>query len=175
MGYGQRALAATELVIEAVANGAALGVAAKDNDLSISTFHEVLSSVRELAVRYARVREIRADVEVDEAMQIADNPDIDPSRAKNMIDIRKWRASKHAAKTYGERLDLSVSGTVSVTEALDAARSRLLPMRDQQAIDAEVITDKPTLAVSNPSDRLTVDAPPAPGERPADPVPDIFS
>ena len=43
------------------------------------------------------------------------------------IDVRKWAASKLKPRTYGERMDVSVTETrISVTAALELAERRLL-------------------------------------------------
>ncbi len=124
--------------VELVENGSTLKNALKTVGLSNSSFNGALSSVRETSVRYIRARELNADILVDEAMEIADS-DIDPQIARNRIDIRKWIASKHKPKVYGERIDLNVSQTISVLEARSEAQARLSTLPELPTIDAEVI------------------------------------
>ena len=51
------------------------------------------------------------------------------------VDVRKWAASKLKPKTYGERLDLSVSHEpISIIGALEAAQRRVFD--DNRTIDA---------------------------------------
>lgn len=59
----------------------------------------------DFAEKYARAREIQADRGVDEMLVIADT-DPDAARARNRIDVRKWRASKLAAKRYGDKIQV---------------------------------------------------------------------
>lgn len=160
MGYGAEAIEKAGYIIHDVADGIPLAKAAAGRGLSIQTFHEVISGVRDLAVSYARAREIRADVDVDDALAIADDKEIDPQRARNMIDIRKWRASKHSSRVYGDRIDLNVQQSISITEALDVARSRILrPVCDQLTIDAEVSEPEPTISTLGPTDSVSADEP----------------
>ncbi|WP_336118243.1 hypothetical protein, partial [Klebsiella pneumoniae] len=56
-------------------------------------FYDCISSERELAVRFTRAMEMRAELLVDELVTIADSDD-DPQRVRNRLDVRKWIASK---------------------------------------------------------------------------------
>lgn len=127
-----------EMAIEMVENGSSLKSALKTVGLSNSSFGGALSSVRTLAERYARARELNADILVDEAKDIADS-DIDPQVARNRIDIRKWIASKHRPKVYGERIDLNVSQTISILEARSEARARLEALPALPVLDAVIV------------------------------------
>jgi len=106
--------------------------------MGVRTFAEVVAGDSEMALLYRRAQECRADLDADEIVDISER-DIDPQRARNMIDARKWRASKQHARVYGDRIDLNVQGTVNIAETLSMARARLVPRADQQVMDAEVI------------------------------------
>ncbi len=57
-----------------------------------------------------------------------------------MISARQWAASKMRPQVYGERIDLNVTTTASITDALAAAAARVLPLRDPvNMVDVEVI------------------------------------
>ena len=156
MGYGTDAVHKTDMIITAVSNGHPLHRAATAADLSLAVFHEVLSSVRELAVRYARAREIMADVEADEAKEIADNPDLDPQHARNRIDVRRWRASKHNSRVYGDRVDLNVTQNISAAEAMREARSRLMrPVCDQLTTNDQSVIDCAVVNSNGPTDSVS--------------------
>jgi len=79
----------------------------------------------------------RADLLAHEIVEISDSKD-DPQRARNRIDSRKWLASKLMPRRYGDRLELSVQGEISINEALAAAHSRVQALRAQFE-DAEVV------------------------------------
>lgn len=158
-----------EEVIKAISEGGFLRGALKAVGLSQQLFHDFLSKERELAVRYARAQEIRADLLADEVVEIADNPDIDPIRARNMLEARRWRAKTLNPKVYGERLDLNVSQTIDVLGTLTEARARIgRPVYDQQAEPIDVTPIESSTSEPGATDKESVsdDAPP---------VPDIFS
>lgn len=118
-------------VIERVAAGALMASACEEVGITPGAFVHCLSRLRNLAELYAHAQSVRADILADETLTIADT-DKDASRARNRILARQWRASKLAPKTYGERLDIAVTQSISVSDALTEARSRLLrPVRDQ--------------------------------------------
>ena len=129
--------------IARVSEGSGLKDALDAEGLSVLHFHQAISTVRELYLAYVNARETQAELDVDEAVKIADDEDRDPQQAKNMIDIRKWRASKHHSRLLGDRIEMQFSGSVSVSDALAEARARLLPsIATAKVIEAEVI---PTL------------------------------
>jgi hypothetical protein len=139
MGYGHVAIAKAELAIADVANGYTLVKALNRCDLSICVFHQVISGVSELGNSYTRARQHMADVLVDEAKEIADDPDRDPQRARNQIDIRKWIASKHNARVYGDRIDVNVSQTISILDALSEAKARA-HIQDAEIVQVPTLT-----------------------------------
>ncbi len=133
----------SELVINLILEGWSLRKACVEAGYTITTFHSMLSREKDLAQRYARAREMQADVLVDEAISAVDNPDIDPQRGRNMADIRRWAASKYNQRVYGDRVDLNVSTAISITDALTQARSRAsMPALSAPMFeDAEVVLD----------------------------------
>ena len=72
---------------------------------STSTVYAWLGQYQEFSDMYARAREVQADVLADEILEIADS-DLDPNRARVMIDARKWLAGKLRPKKYGDRVEL---------------------------------------------------------------------
>jgi len=132
-----RAIAAAPLIIAEVAKCVALYRACEMYDIKEDAFFEARRRVREIARDYALARENSADRDADEMREIADNEDLDPQIARNRIDVRKWRASKHKASIYGDRIDLNVTQSISVTTALDDARARLLRPLTDCDVDAQ--------------------------------------
>lgn len=96
----------------------------------------------------ASAREEFAHRLVGESIEIADR-DVDAPRARNRIAARQWFASKYARQTFGDKVELNVTGSVSVGAALEEARKRVRPISDlsdharPQVIDvqAEYVTD----------------------------------
>lgn len=151
---------AAKRVIDLVTNGARLKDAAEQCGFTLSSFHYWIGSERELGVSYARAREIRADILVEEAIEAADS-NIDPAKARNMMGIRQWTASKWN-KNYGDRIDLNVNQSISINTALSEARQRLRPVSDQldvtdveihmpQALEAPRATDMQSVSPSAPA------------------------
>jgi hypothetical protein len=81
----------------------------------------------EFAAQYARAREEQADFYADEIIDIADGAK-DANLARLQIDARKWKASKLVPKKYGDKLDLTHSGSLErlSDEQLDARLAELL-------------------------------------------------
>lgn len=160
---------ALDRIIDRVLGGHTLRDAVETEEITVRTFHRWLQGDREASLAYARAREILADLEVDEAKVLADS-DGDPAKVRNQIDIRKWRATKHNARVYGDRVDLNVTQTIDVGATLQEARARLLrPVSYQlEASDAQVI-DLPRQIRTGAPVSQSVDAPQG-GEEP-----DIFS
>ncbi len=135
-------------ILEAIANGAALSSAIKYAIPSPSYAWAKLQLRTDpaLKVAYQQAVEDRADRLAEELMELADTPmpeGLDgPARSawvqqmRLRVDVRKWAASKLKPKTYGERLDLSVSHEpISIIGALEAAQRRVLD--DNRTIDVQ--------------------------------------
>ncbi|WP_052359994.1 hypothetical protein [Solidesulfovibrio alcoholivorans] len=77
-----------------------------------STVYAWLGQYQGFQDMYAHAREVQADMLADEILEIADS-DLDPNRARVMIDARKWLAGKLRPKKYGDRVELDhkVDGT----------------------------------------------------------------
>jgi hypothetical protein len=133
-----------EGVISAITAGKRIRQACDSNGVDVAAFmYRVNSGGNEQASRYARAMEQRADVLADETLDIADDTEKDPNRARNQIQARQWVASKHASKKYGDRIDLNVTQSIDIRAVLADARGRLRPMSDQlPTIDVQVIDTK---------------------------------
>ena len=135
-------------ILEAIANGASLATALKSATPSPSYAWAKLQlrTDPELKLAYQQAVEDRADRLAEELMELADTPmpeGLDgPGRSawvqqmRLRVDVRKWSASKLKPKTYGERLDLSVTQEpISIIGALKAAEQRVYDA--QRTIDAD--------------------------------------
>ena len=136
------------LILEAIANGAALSTALKcaNPPPSYAWAKGQLRSDPELKTAYQQAVEDRADRLAEELMELADTPmpeGLDgPGRSawvqqmRLRVDVRKWCASKLKPKTYGERLDLSVTqAPISIIGALKAAEQRVFD--NKRTIDVQ--------------------------------------
>lgn len=141
-------------VISRIENGDSLKLAAQSEGITTQQFNHFLRSDKEAFVAYERAREIRADLLADEIIEIADTA-TDSAKARNQIDTRKWVASKHYAKKYGDRIDLNVSMQIDIASTLEEARGRLLPISDQSnIIDAQAI-DISSINMTRATDTLS--------------------
>ena len=130
-------------LLEDIANGASLSGALRRLDPSPSYWwaKEYLRRDAELKVLYRQAVEDRADRLAEELIDLADTPipkGLDGpamsawvQRLRVQVDVRKWVASKLAPRTYGDKLDVSVTNeTISVRAALEAANARVLELTD---------------------------------------------
>lgn len=89
-----------------------------------STVYKWLSEQPDFSEKYARAREIQADLLADEIIEIADDTSNDTlvsdtgeyankewiNRSRLRVDARKWKASKLAPKKYGDKVDVTSNG-----------------------------------------------------------------
>ena len=128
--------------------------------LSLSAFHRAVSTVSELAVDLGRAREILSVVEIDEIKEIADRENLDPQKARNMIDARKFRAARHHRKLYGDSVEITGSVTsINIMSTIEDARSRLRPMSDLAHVQDAELVELPTLDTTAPSDTQSDEMP----------------
>ena len=71
----------------------------------------------------------------------AHTDEMDVQRARLKSDNAKWLLSKRKPTIYGDKVDIHVSQTIDIGDALREARARALPLNDtpsQQVIDVAV-------------------------------------
>jgi terminase small subunit-like protein len=75
---------------------------------------------------WTRAKEESADADFDQIKEIANNPEIDPARARVMIDALRWTAGKRNPRVYGDKAQLDVNvRTVDLTQIINAANARI--------------------------------------------------
>jgi hypothetical protein len=168
--YAAEEIEACKHAITAVFNGELLQNYLKDVGLSGEKFYAVLDSTPELSTAYARAKRARAEMLANEIVHIADT-EPDANRARNRMQARQWYAGKIMPKEYGDRLDVNVTQTVDIGQALADARARALrPMSDQLEMDdAQVVEFKEITEPSahdKQSDAQPAGVPQAPEEKP---------
>lgn len=148
-------------VFEVVSNGNTIPAAMRQLGVtcSLMTFLRRVKQNPMLLRAFDVARQAQAASFAEQIIDIADN-ERDSSRARNMLDARKWIASKLDPKTFGDKLDLSIDQTVSIRAALDAAELRVVrPMRDlEHETDTQVI-DLTAIADHQSSDNESLSAP----------------
>lgn len=162
-----RAVQVAMAVSDAILSGKTLAKALKEMRLDMHAFYRLMSEDKNAAQLYARAQEFRADVLVDEALEIADTEG-DSGVARNRIDIRKWTASRLNAKRWGDRIDLNVSQTLDIAGTLALAQQRLRPAHDLLEHSPAQVIDSIAVSIPEPLDKQSNSAPVAVQ------VPDIF-
>lgn len=114
-----------ELIISGIYDVKPLIRLLKDHEVNSRSFYEYLAKVPNYPRLYQIAQQARAELLADEIIEIADT-DLDPIRARNRIEARKWYASKMQPQKYGDRIDINLTETVDIRGALSEARSRVL-------------------------------------------------
>jgi hypothetical protein len=152
-------------ILREIGNGASLIKAI--NKPGYPTYDSVQKNMRanpEIRRLYEEAIEIRADHLAESLIDISeetppeglDGPQLSAwiNQMKIRIDTRKWTAAKLRPKSWGERVDVSVTHTqISINEALRSAEDRL----KDKLIDN--VTD---ITPNIPKDNLTIDQYPDP-------------
>jgi hypothetical protein len=99
--------------------------------MSSAKFFEIVKDENKQK-QYARACEERADLIADEVFDIADNKDsitnekllikddnVKVQRDRLRVDSRKWLLSKLNPKKYGDKLDVGVTGNITLRFDLD--------------------------------------------------------
>jgi hypothetical protein len=116
----------------------------KERGIKPWDFYSFLDKNPIYAVKYARAQEARAELLVEEIIEIADE-EVCPQTARNRIDARRWYASKMQPHKYGDRIDLNITKTIDISSALKEAKERIqLPIRYSAALPSP---DKPDITV----------------------------
>lgn len=97
-------------------------------------FYDWLDASPNRALAYARAQEHKAEVYVDECVSIADNKELNPNVARNMIQVRQWYGAKVKPKKYGDRVDISVAGQLDLNVPILMARNRTLQPNSNPAL-----------------------------------------
>jgi hypothetical protein len=112
--------------------GLALRDALRERHLSPKVYYDYVSKNRLAGECYARARMESLDAIAEEAMGIADDPDIASDHKRVMVDTRKWFLSKLAPKRYGDHIDVNVTGnrggeTLEDADLVAVALNRAVP------------------------------------------------
>lgn len=112
-----------DAICELVASGKGIRtICSAENMPAMSSIFKWLNEHEEFSEQYARAKAEVLENYADELVEISDDSSNDVSgelnmpnsvavqRAKLRVDTRKWILSKLAAKKYGDKLDMSLSG-----------------------------------------------------------------
>src|SRR3954451_13839095 len=114
-----------DLICARIARGESLVEICADDLPSETTVYRWLAEKPAFREMYARARETAAERFADEMIRIADSvrhakSQAEVQAAKLAIDTRKWIASKHAPKKYGDKIETENRTTVATEDPLAA-------------------------------------------------------
>lgn len=142
-------------IVQQYANGKTLtDISRQDGMPDRNTIRRWMDCFPAFGRAMAQAREDHIETTADE-MQIIADTDVDPQRARNRIDVRRWRASKMKPETYGDRVDMHVNHTVSISEALAEARKRVRPMCDLEKENETQVIEVPYKNGDKASDTIS--------------------
>lgn len=121
-----------QLVIGSLYETKSLKNALELHSVNIQNFFRTLANNPVIDEEYVRAQQAIGELLVDELISIADDEKVDPNRARNMLEMRKFVASKFKPQKFGDRIDINLTAAPDIQVALAAAKSRV---RDVQAID----------------------------------------
>lgn len=104
-----------DAILADVGAGAPAYRALHDHGSNYRAFYGLLARDPEAREKYARAKLDGMERMADDALEIADDPELEPNDKRVRIDTRKWLLSKLAPKKYGDALALEHSGNVGLT------------------------------------------------------------
>lgn len=136
MATGSDTLYNLASICETIADGGTLKQCAEDHLVTAAALREWIYLCPERIARYEAARIQQAHAIVDDIHQLSDemagmNANL-VQGYRAAIDAKKWLASKFCPRIYGDKLDLTHSGQVTVSHeqallALDALDSGVVP------------------------------------------------
>lgn len=85
--------------------------------------------------QYTRAREAQMDALAEDIIEIADDKEEDPQRARLRVDTRKWLMSKIAPKRFGDRTRHELTGAGGGPVAIAAIDPAKLSQLSEQELD----------------------------------------
>lgn len=93
---------------------------------------------------FKKAREIAADCEAEALSSM----DLDSCETPTQVaakklraDNTKWKASKLARETYGEKMEVSVHNTLDISKALESAHKRIRPILENDDENLQIALD----------------------------------
>lgn len=112
-----------DTICERIAKGEALHRLCDEQGMpSTSMVYRWLDAHEEFRDKYARAREMQADLLASQTVLIADEAE-DANLARLRVDARKWYASKLMPKKYGDKIAQEVTGNMAFTVVTGVPRA----------------------------------------------------
>lgn len=126
-------------ILADVADGIPQATACKNRDVPHIEFWRWCKMCAEHQGLLDEAREVGAHALVGQVMELADTIP-DPARARVKADNLKWLARVQAPQTFGDKVNLDVTGSIDLTAAMSAGLQRLRPISDlAEDADTQVI------------------------------------
>ena len=120
--------------IDSIAHGMSLSQVLRDDqrDIDYNDFYRWIKKDPTRKQLFDEAQEMRTEFMAGEIIEIADADDSleDVNRSKLKIDTRKWLMGAHNRKKYGATTNIELTGGISITDALSAARARTIDLAD---------------------------------------------
>lgn len=145
-------------IIRAVANGGKLVERAKALQMDPHEFYILLEKYPDLSQAYTAAQKARAEILAEEVVDIADTDD-DSGRARNRIQARQWYAGKINAAKWGDKVQLEVVERISLVDAINEAKGRVLSASYQRIDDEAEVIDSTSLPAPETRDIQSGEAP----------------
>lgn len=113
-------------VCDNIANEMSMREACKQAGVSTKTFCQYLHTDKELSEQYARAKEVRSHAGADRIVSVMDRVEageLEPDKARVIIDGHKWLLGKWNRRDYGDKQDVALSGSVSYVVETGVPRS----------------------------------------------------
>lgn len=88
----------------------------------------------DFSIRYEQARQEGLEHLAD-GLITAHKDEVDVQRARLKSDNAKWLLSKRKPNIYGDKVDIHVSQTIDISDALREAKARALPLNSVDVID----------------------------------------
>ena len=136
-----------ERVLTEITRGRTLkSVVAEDlRDIDYDAFWRWIKRDSRRHDRYKEAKELRTEWWAGRIIEIAEADDAleDVARSKLKIDTYKWLMGADNRKTYGESKQIELSTSISITAALEQARSRVAALPVVEEIDDPLALPSP--------------------------------
>ena len=136
-----------ERVLTEITRGRTLkSIVAEDlRDIDYDAFWRWIKRDSRRMERYKEAKELRTEWWAGRIIEIAEADDAleDVARSKLKIDTYKWLMGADNRKTYGESKQIELSTSISITAALEQARSRVAALPVVEEIDDPLALQSP--------------------------------
>jgi len=106
------------------------------------TVHTWLAADSEFRAQYAVARDYMVDALAEEALHLARTATAANAHARRLyVDAVRWYVGKVAPKKFGDRLDMNVTGQVTVGDAIEEGRKRLARLRGGESSPQDIAAD----------------------------------